>query len=246
MILGATYLEWMAHLTAFAAAIAALELLVARRTFSDAGVFAWPILRRDYAHPWLADRLFTYRSTLVLLVLQLAAALALPWFPHGAWIVFATSLAISVRFRGSFNGGSDSMLLVVTVSLALAHTFPDHARLAVGYCAIQLALSYVLAGLAKLRDPAWRTGRALAILVELPQYRVPRRLAQLGARLTRLGSYAILAFELAFPLAFTSSLAATIVLSIGVAFHVANALVFGLDRFLWTWLAAYPALLLMQ
>jgi hypothetical protein len=243
MILGATYLEWMARLTALAAALAALELLVVRRAFSDTGVFAWSILRRDYAGSWLADRLFSYRATLALLVTQLAAAVALPWFPLGAWIVFATSLAISVRCRGSFNGGSDSMLLVVTLALALAHTFPAHADLAMSYCAIQLALSYVIAGLAKLRDPAWRTGRALAILVALPQYRVPPGLARIAGSLTRIGSYAILAFELAFPLAFTS--AAPIVLTVGAAFHMANALVFGLDRFLWTWLAAYPALLYM-
>jgi hypothetical protein len=243
MILGATYLAWMTRLAAFATALAALELLVARRALSDTGVFAWPVLRRDYARPWLADRLFSYRATLVLLATQLVVALALPWFPAGAWLLFATSLAISVRFRGSFNGGSDSMLLVVMLSLAVAHTFPAHADLALGYCALQLALSYVIAGLAKLRDPAWRTGRALAILVELPQYRVPRRLARAAARLTRIASWAILVFELAFPLVLAGPLATTILLAVGAAFHLANALVFGLDRFLWTWLAAYPALL---
>lgn len=246
MILGATFLAWMARLTAVAAAVAALELLVARRAVSDDGVFAWPVLRRDYAHPRLADLLFGYRATLALLVVQLAAALALPWVPLGAWILFATTLATSVRFRGSFNGGSDSMMLVVTLALALAHTFPAHANLAFGYCAIQLALSYTLAGLAKLRDPAWRSGRALAILVELPQYRVPRPFARIAAAWTRVGSWSILAFELAFPLAFASPLAASILLPIGAGFHLANALVFGLDRFLWAWLAAYPALLYLR
>lgn len=243
MMLGATHVEWMARLTAVAAAIAALELLVARRAVADDGVFAWPVLRRAYARPGLVDWLFGYRSTIGLLVMQLGAAAALPWEPRAAWVVFATALAMSVRFRGSFNGGSDSMLLVVSLALALASTFPRQAGWALGYCAVQLTLSYVIAGLAKLRDPAWRDGRALAILVELPQYRVPRGLARVGARLTRLGSWAILAFELAFPIAFTGPTAAAVVLAIGAAFHVANALVFGLDRFLWTWLAAYPALL---
>lgn len=238
-----TYLDAMAYPTAFASAVAALELLVARRALSDTGVFAWPVLRRDYAHPRLVGLLFAYRPMLVVLALQLAAAVALPWFPLGAWLLFATTLATAVRFRGSFNGGSDSMLLVVTLALALAHTFPAHANLALGYCAVQLVLSYTIAGLVKLRDPAWRDGRALAILVELPQYRVPRTLARLVARCTRLGSWTILVFELAFPLVFANRLAAIVLLAIGALFHLANALVFGLDRFLWTWLAAYPALL---
>jgi len=33
-----------------------------------------------------------------------------------------------------------------------------------------------------------------------------------------------------------------IALAIGAAFHLANAFAFGLNRFLWAWLAAYPAL----
>lgn len=232
----------MTRLAALAVAIASLELLVARRALSDDGVFAWPILRREF--PRVAGLVFAYRPTLVVLALQLAAAFALPWLAHPApaWIAFATTLAIAVRFRGSFNGGSDSMLLVVTLSLAVAYTWPEHARIALTYCAVQLVLSYFLAGVAKLRDPAWRSGRALAILVELPQYRVPRSLASIIARLTRIGSWAILAFEIAFPLVFASPLACTILLVIGAAFHIGNALVFGLDRFVWTWLAAYPAL----
>jgi hypothetical protein len=237
-------LDWMTRLAALAIAIAALELLIARRALSDDGVFAWSILRRDYVHPRIAGLLFSYRSTLVVILLQLCAALALPWLDHAApaWIAFATTLAIAVRFRGSYNGGSDSMLLVVTLSLAFARTWPEHARIALTYCAVQLVLSYLLAGVAKLRDPAWRSGHALAILVELPQYRVPRRLASLVTSLSRIGSWAILAFEIAFPVVFASPLACTIMLAIGAAFHVANALVFGLNRFLWTWLAAYPAL----
>ncbi|MFN0248496.1 MAG: HTTM domain-containing protein [Kofleriaceae bacterium] len=237
-------LDWMTRLAALAVAVAALELLVMRRALSDTGVFAWSVLRRDYTSRF-ATLVFGSRPTLVILVLQLASALLLPWLDHPApaWVAFATSLAISVRFRGSYNGGSDSMLLVVTLSLAVARTWPEHARIALAYCAVQLVLSYVIAGIAKLHDPAWRSGRALAILVDLPQYRVPGRLVGFVSRLSRFGSWAILAFEVAVPIAFAGELACVIVLAIGAAFHVANAVVFGLNRFLWTWLAAYPALL---
>lgn len=240
-----SFVEWMARLAAVAVGVAALELLVMRRALSDTGVFAWPVLRRDMRVRWLADLVFAYPSTIAILVLQLAAAVALPLLDHPApaWIAFATCLAISVRFRGSYNGGSDSMLLVVTVSIALARTSPALERVALGYCAAHLVLSYLLAGVAKMGDRAWRDGRALAILVELPQYRVPRTIAALVRPLSSIGSWAILVFELAFPLAFASPIACTILLCMGAAFHVANAITFGLNRFLWAWIAAYPALL---
>ncbi len=72
---------------------------------------------------------------------------------------------------------------------------------------------------------------------------MPRTIAALVRPLSSIGSWAILVFELAFPLAFASPIACTVLLCMGAAFHVANAITFGLNRFLWAWIAAYPALL---
>ncbi len=250
----AVAVTWMARGLALAAAVAALELLVARHALGDAGVFAWPVLRRELAgapHPVrvLADRVLSYRGTLGLLALQLGAALTLPWIDHPApaWLVVATSLAISIRFRGSYNGGSDAMLIIVALAVALARTAPGLplARAGLAYAAAQLVLSYVVSGVAKLADPAWRDGRALPILVRLPHYRVPAWAAALLGRasIARAAAWGMLAFECGFPLALAHPMACAILLAVGAAFHLANAVVFGLDRFLWTWLAAYPALI---
>jgi hypothetical protein len=35
-------------------------------------------------------------------------------------------------------------------------------------------------------------------------------------------------------------------LGIAVLFHLANACLFGLNRFVWVWIAAYPAILWLQ
>jgi hypothetical protein len=35
-------------------------------------------------------------------------------------------------------------------------------------------------------------------------------------------------------------------LALTAAFHLANACLFGLNRFLWVWLAAYPSLIWLQ
>lgn len=249
-----TAIDGMAGLAALATTIAALELIWVRGALSDWGVFAWPILRRELATAprvirGLADATFSYRGTLALLALQLAGGLALPWLQHPApaWIAFGTTLLIAIRFRGSYNGGSDAMLLIVLLALGLARTAPgtDVAAAGLAYAAAQLVLSYVIAGIAKLGDPAWRDGSALAILTNLPHYRVPVRMRRLAARpmLVRVLAWAMLAFECTFPVALVHPTVCVIYLSIGAMFHLANALAFGLDRFLWTWLAAYPALI---
>jgi len=244
----------MAHLLGVAAAIAALELAWVRRALADDGVFAWPVLRRELARAprplrALADLVGSGRGIVLVIALQLAAALAVPWLEHPApaWIVVATTLAIAFRFRGSYNGGSDAMLLIVATCVALARSAPGTAveRAALAYAAAQLVLSYVVAGVAKLSDPAWRRGTALPVLVALPQYRVPARARAALAHplLARLAGWSVLGFECGVPLALLQPRACPVVLTVGAVFHLGNALVLGLNRFLWTWLAAYPALL---
>jgi hypothetical protein len=53
-------------------------------------------------------------------------------------------------------------------------------------------------------------------------------------------------FELAFPatLFHPASLVAGLVLA--ALFHLANAVLFGFNRFFWIWLAAYPSILWFQ
>jgi len=253
MTLGVTT-TWLARGGAVAAAVAALELLWVHRALADTGVFGWPVLRRDLvmAPRWLravADCVFSYRGIMAVLVIQLASALALPWLSHPAlpWLVVASTLLISIRFRGTYNGGSDAMLLIVMVALGLARGAPGSraAEAGLAYAAVQLVLSYFVAGIAKLPDPAWRSGRAVTDLVRLPHYRAPAwAIAALSrASVARTAAWSMLAFECSFPLAFVHPSVCTGLMICGVGFHLVTAIVLGLNRFLWTWLTAYPALL---
>jgi hypothetical protein len=52
--------------------------------------------------------------------------------------------------------------------------------------------------------------------------------------------------ESLFPLTLLTHAALIIGLSIAAAFHLANASLFGLNRFFWIWLASYPSLLWFQ
>jgi uncharacterized membrane protein len=231
----------MARLGAIATAIAAVELIVVHRALTS-GVYRWSVVRRGLPFGVVGDLVFA--SPWPVLAVQLASAVALPWTSCAVvpWLAFATTFLISIRFRGTYNGGSDAMLLVVLLALAVARTDERLAPAALGYAAAQLILSYAVSGFAKLREPRWRDGTAMDLLVRLPQYGVPPRLIALltGARAA---SFAMLAFECAFPIALVDPRVCVVVLGIAGVFHVVNAVVFGLNRFLWAWLAAFPALL---
>ncbi len=242
-----TALGWTQRLVAISIALSAIELLVVRAAWSDTGVFRWSTLRQELAPRWsrrVLDPVFGARGFTIVVAAQLALALALPWVAHPAasWLLLVTTLAIAFRFRGSYAGGSDAMTVVVLVGLAIA---PWSPRAGLGYIAAQLVLSYVVAGVGKLADPAWRAGRALPALLALPQYAAPARVRRLIERpaIARAASFAVLGFELGFPLALLGPVPAAIAIGLGLAFHVTNAVVLGLNRFVWAWLAAYPALI---
>ncbi len=246
-----SYLLWTSRLAAIATVICALELIAVHRTFGEHGVFRWSILRREYPPlvRALLDPVFGTRGTWVIALVQLGSGLALPWLDRlpvpmlWPWLAVASTLLIAVRFRGTYNGGSDAMLLVVLLGIAVAVS--GAPRVGLAYIAVQLVLSYVISGTAKLRDRAWRDGEALPIMVRLPQYAVPAAAVRVltvpvVARTAGLG---MLAFECAFPLALGRFGLCLALLAIAAVFHLVNAIVFGLNRFLWAWLAAFPALI---
>lgn len=59
-------------------------------------------------------------------------------------------------------------------------------------------------------------------------------------------SWAVMLFELVFPLALVSQPTLIAALTIAALFHLANACLFGLNRFFWTWIAVYPILFWLQ
>jgi hypothetical protein len=247
-------LRWTERLACIASALSALELLHVRRALSDQGVFRWPNIRRELAGApallrALLDALLAYRPFVGLLSLQLAIALLGLFVEHQAIsaFLFGASLLVCVRFRGSYNGGSDAMMLCVLLGVAAARLFqaPALRTAALAYVAAQLVLSYCVAGFAKLGQRSWRDGRALRELLQLPAYGAPRAAAELVSRrgVARLGAWTVLALECAAPLALTGPRACAIFLSLALTFHLANVALLGLNRFFWAWLPAYPALL---
>lgn len=241
------------QLASVATLLSALELLRVRATFAEHGVYRWSVLRRDWCQaPWLVrralDAALSYRGFVALLSMQASAALVLAWRECAPLVplLACLQLLVSLRFSGPYNGGSDAMLTTVWLGLTLARACPLRVlELAgLGYIAAQLVLSYVVAGVVKLREPGWRDGRTLRALLALPAYDAPRWSVRVFTRpaLARLASIAVIAFECAFLFALFDARLALVLLCAALAFHVVNAYVLGLNRFVWAWLAAYPAL----
>jgi hypothetical protein len=188
---------------------------------------------------WYAPRL--------ILALLLACGVA-PAFTAG--LLLLTSLLLFSRYQGAYNGGSDRMGLLLLCGLWLTHVLPVPAwrAAAFGYVAVQVVASYLLAGVAKVVNRSWHTGEALHDLFAFSIYPVSADLRALASRrawLTAAG-WGVMLFELAFPFALLDPRLLVGALALAFTFHLANAALFGLDRFVWVWLAAYPALLWFQ
>lgn len=182
-----------------------------------------------------------------LLAILLIAGLKTFWVEAA---LLATSIILLRRFHGPYNGGSDAMTLLVLLCLWLAQLAPNRfwQEMALGYLAFQLIWSYFQSGYIKLINPDWRSGRALCDVFAFTVYPVSEQLRSLARspRLLWVMSWVVVLFEVLFPLALLNKIALLIALGIAGLFHLANALLFGLNRFLWIWPAAYPILIWLQ
>ena len=164
--------------------------------------------------------------------------------------LMAVSLLILRRFQGPYNGGSDRMTLLILSCLTLAHIAPSEKwrEIAFGYLAFQLVLSYFISGWVKIRNPDWRNGQALSDVFAFSAYPVSESLRCLSDKRQLLftASWAVIVFELAFPFSLASPYTLIAALGVAAAFHFSNACFFGLNRFFWAWLAAYPSIIWLQ
>ncbi|HCM82992.1 MAG TPA: HTTM domain-containing protein [Alphaproteobacteria bacterium] len=169
------------------------------------------------------------------------------------WVCLALvilGLFILHRFQGPYNGGSDRMGLLILCCLCLISFMPNlqWQEYIFGYLALQVMLSYFISGWVKIVNPEWRNGRALKDVFLFSAYPVAESFRKFAdyPRLLGLASWGVILFELAFPLTLLTQQTLMVGLGIAAAFHLANAWLFGLNRFFWIWLASYPSILWLQ
>lgn len=167
-----------------------------------------------------------------------------------AILLFLLGLAMLCRFQGPYNGGSDRMSLLILFCLCLVYIAPTQRwqEMAFGYLALQLVFSYFFAGWVKIINPEWRSGRALCDVFQFSTYPASESLRQWSKspRVLFVMAWGVMIFELIFPLLLLSHISLIIALIIAAIFHFANACLFGLNRFFWIWIAAYPSILWFQ
>lgn len=210
-------------------------------------LLALACLQQSAEHLTLDPRhrpLFLLRAGLCLVLLTDLPAL---WPLIGLAVI---NLVMLHRFQGPYNGGSDRMTVLVLWGLLAAHLVPDGSwqEVCLGYIALQLTLSYFMSGRVKLLNPDWRNGQALSDVFAFSAYPVSTSLRRLSDRkpLMVAASWLVIGFEVAFPLALLHPTLLTLALGIAALFHLANACLFGLNRFLWIWLSAYPSVMWLQ
>jgi len=154
------------------------------------------------------------------------------------------------RFQGPYNGGSDRMSLLILFCMSLQTIAPDQywREVAMGYLALQLILSYFISGWVKIVNPEWRDGQALRDVFQYSAYPVSESLRDWAnsPRLLYLMAWCVILFELVFPLALISQTSLVVALLVAAAFHFTNACLFGLNRFFWIWVSAYPSIFWFQ
>ncbi|WP_206378269.1 HTTM domain-containing protein [Sneathiella limimaris] len=210
-------------------------------------LMGWAFLQQSFEHLWSKSwerYLYLLRAILSLCLL---IGVATNWVCLGLFLLGLVSL---YRFQGPFNGGSDRMSYLILTCLTLTKFLPNPVwqEIAFGYLALQLVLSYFISGWVKVVNPEWRCGRALADVFAYSAYPVSETLRGWRKKPTLLlcMSWAVIGFELAFPFTLIAKEALYVGLGIAALFHLVNAFLFGLNRFFWIWISAYPSILWLQ
>lgn len=251
-------LKLVEKLVGFGILVQSCELLVLSKHWKEGGLWSWSIVRRDFDFfPPIIKKILDFmmkdHSLLVWLILRVLLVGFLYFFKatHSEHLLIFGFLLIShvvlcLRWRGSVNGGSDFMTLVVLSSLVIGHLDFENSQTAVLYfIAVQAITSYFVAGIIKLRSMQWRRGIALSAFARqsLVEGLFRKSFADGGKVYMLLLTWIVILFEVLFPLAFVGIQFAGALVAIAFVFHLGNAFVFGLNRFVWAWLASYPAIL---
>lgn len=170
-----------------------------------------------------------------------------------AWSLLITVLLISsllVNFRDVLTKeGSDQMQLVVLIALFLSTQFWTTDLIlfcGIIFIAIHSAFSYLTSGISKLFSLSWRKGEAFYLIMNTVSFG-DKRIAHIFHQRNTLGiitCWIVIIFECIFPFVFLMPIDILIIfLSIAFLFHIANAIIMGLNVFPWAFLSTYPSII---
>jgi hypothetical protein len=241
--------------------IADLELLSLFGSLKD-GILAHerphisehPPLRHDSRAFWMYLGAYHYPLTLAAIAIRLAASLLIASSAlRGSVSVMGLSIfvaaSILLQLRGGLgNNGSDDMLLLIMFTSFLARLLNTSlcTSIALFFLSAQVSLAYLVSGLVKVSQTPWRNGISMIDLMSTETFghrgllvllRSSPRGAALIATIFVFGEL-FGSFAPWLPLTYAVSL-----LCGALAFHLATALVMGLNTFVPAFVATYPAVI---
>lgn len=247
----------MERITAVGTVLSALETLSRPDMLRHDGLFSWDVARTRSA-AWSRRPLST-----VLGVFDYPAVTGI----HAGRLLAATTLlagtsrrrralcvaglagttwALGIRTNYGADG-SDHMAILTYIASAVEKAFGDDERVreaCLWFLAAEACLSYSTAGLAKLASPVWRNGQAMTGIFRTRTYGHEWSAGMLRRYpvLAKVGCWSVIVAESLFPLVLVlPAEAAWPLLLLGLVFHVGNAHLMGLNRFLWAFSGTYPA-----
>ena len=228
--------------------VSTTELLLVPRRYR--GVICSKGRAEDRSRAWIS----IHAVNLGVAVAGLVALAALgPGGVLKACIVGLTiSTFLSYRLRAAGADGADQVRMIALLIFSVCFLLPDSEGqpVALIFLGIQLVLAYTTSGAVKLLSPAWREGNALAGVMSTHSFGLPA-LAKVMFRhpiLSSLGSYSAIAMMLAVPLSFLSPSPVPLLVILGglLCFHAATAALMGLNDFLLTFPAMFPAAIFLH
>lgn len=242
-------------------AISALEMLVRFGVYARSGVLSWdlgrmaplihnrPFLRR------LGDFFYHDKRFQVLFAIRLVLGLGLVGcgvfsflFPPLLAAALLSSLLVVYRAGPGQDGSFQLRILILGVLFTCSISPLDSLPFRIGlyFLSAQLILSYLLAGIAKLRGQTWRDGTGLIGIFGTVYHGVGwvHRLLSGRKSLSIALSWFVIGFEVLFPLILVGHGWLVVgFLLITTLFHLSTSFLMGLNGFFLSFTAAYPTLI---
>lgn len=255
----------VAAVCAIGSVVTSLEVLSIRQEHGDHGLYSWRLVRLQ------RDRTKGIASSIVTKVLHFVGydrvdgVTALMLFraafsllvvigpPHrGLLWLSCTVIALIInlqmaRTRLGRNGGDQMMAIVFTaLSIGLSLPSPLAWSITLWFLSAQLCVAYCTSGVLKASARAWWDGTALRSVLRTTTYghRGLWNILRRHAVASGLLSSVIIIFECTFPVVlFMPTPVGYAIVVAGVAFHIGNACILGLNTFVWPYMGLYPAIL---
>lgn len=165
---------------------------------------------------------------------------------YGFMLLFI--IEILSKYRCQFGrDGSDQMDTIIIAGLTVSYLLKNESLeiMGIAFIAFQSILSYFTSGFSKLFAPVWTSGNAIIAILNANSYGSKKAAAAIlriphGEKIICM---MVIILECLIPVSLFLPLKISIYFfSFGLIFHLSNAVVMGLNKFFWSWMATYPAI----